>query len=216
MKKLVTVLVILTITMFTFGSNAYADYYSDYVTLRYGMRNINVKQLQDDLKSLGYFNNNSTGYFGSLTNQSVIKFQKDNGLTVDGIVGHQTAREIKVDKVIKLANSYQGVPYTWGGTSPSGFDCSGFTHYVFLQNGITIPRTSAAQYNSGTWVQKSQLKQGDLVFFTTYKAGASHVGIYIGNGKFIHASSGAGKIVISDMSNTYYKSHYVGAKRVIY
>jgi len=216
MKKLVTILVILTITIFAFGSNVYADYYSDYITLRYGMRSNDVKRLQDDLKSLGYFNNNSTGYFGSLTNQSVIKYQKDNGLSVDGIVGHQTAKEIKVDKVIKLAKSYQGVPYTWGGTSPSGFDCSGFTHYVFLQNGITIPRTSAAQYNSGTWVHKSQLKPGDLVFFTTYKAGASHVGIYIGNNKFIHASSGAGKIVVSDMDNTYYKSHYVGAKRVIY
>jgi cell wall-associated NlpC family hydrolase len=117
--------------------------------------------------------------------------------------------------VLQTAKQYQGVPYVWGGTSPSGFDCSGFTHYVFLKNGIVIPRVAKDQYKNGTWVSKSQLKPGDLVFFSTYTPGASHVGIYLGSNKFIHASSGAGKITISDLSNSYYVKHYLGAKRII-
>ncbi|MDF2522585.1 MAG: cell wall-associated hydrolase, invasion-associated protein, partial [Clostridiales bacterium] len=146
----------------------------------------------------------------------VISFQKNNNLTADGVVGKSTARELKVDTVIKTAKQYQGVPYVWGGASPSGFDCSGFTQYVFAKNEITLPRTAALQYNTGTWVDKDKLLPGDLVFFTTYKPGPSHVGIYIGNGQFIHASSGAGQIIISDLfSNPYYNSHYIGAKRII-
>lgn len=89
------------------------------------------------------------------------------------------------------------------------------THYVFLKNDIIIPRVSADQYYTGTWVNRNELQIGDMVFFTTYKAGPSHVGIYIGNNKFIHASSGAGKITISDLNNLYYLQHYIGAKRVI-
>lgn len=194
---------------------AHADYYSDRTTLYTGMRNSEVTNLQNDLKALGYFSYTSTGYFGTLTKQAVMKFQADNGLYVDGIVGRNTSREIKVDKVLKTAKKYLGVPYVWGGTSPSGFDCSGFTHYALLQNGVIVPRTTELQYNSGTAVSKSNLRPGDLVFFTTYKAGPSHVGIYLGDNQFIHASSGAGKIVISDIRNTYYAQRYIGARRVM-
>lgn len=215
MKKLVTLLIVISTVLLVFTSNVSADYYSEYKTLRYGNRNNDVYALQKDLNWLGYGNYNPTGYFGSMTYNSVVNFQRRWGLSVDGIVGHQTAREIKVSKVLKMAKSYQGVPYAWGGQSPSGFDCSGFVHYVLLKNGITVPRTSADQYYAGTWVNKSQLRRGDLVFFTTYKPGPSHVGIYLGGGKFIHTSSGAGKVVISDLDNSYYKSHYIGAKRVI-
>ncbi len=215
MKKKVIAALVTLVFVFSSLSAVYAGYYTEGITLKYGMNNSNVKDLQNDLKKLGYFSYSPTGYFGSLTKQSVLSYQKSNGLVADGIVGRWTAREIKVDTIIATAKQYLGVPYVWGGVSPSGFDCSGFTHYVFLKNDIIIQRTSKAQYNEGDWVQRSQLRPGDLVFFTTYAPGPSHVGIYLGGGKFIHASSGAGKIIISDLGNTYYSSHYIGAKRAL-
>ena len=117
--------------------------------------------------------------------------------------------------VITSAKQYMGVPYVWGGSTPSGFDCSGFTQYVMKQNGITIPRTAAEQFATGTAVDKSALKIGDLVFFTTYKAGASHVGFYMGNGQFIHASSAGSKVTISSLDEKYYTEKYIGARRYI-
>ena len=206
---------VLIMSLMMYTNTAFADYYTDRVTLRYGMRNAEVTNLQKDLKALGYFNSTPTGYFGSITASAVKAFQWNNGLAADGVVGRNTAREIKRDKIINMAKSFQGVPYVWGGTSPSGFDCSGFTHYVFLKNDITIPRTSSNQYyNAGSWVQKSNLLPGDLVFFTTYKSGPSHVGIYLGNNKFIHASSSKG-VTISDLNSSYYAQRYIGAKRVL-
>ena len=121
----------------------------------------------------------------------------------------------KADQIIATAKQYLGVPYVWGGTSPSGFDCSGLVYYTFRQHGIYLNRTAATQYQHGVYVSKSNLQPGDLVFFqNTYKAGISHVGIYVGNGQFIHASSSQG-VTISYLSNSYWASHYYGARRVI-
>ncbi len=121
----------------------------------------------------------------------------------------------KADAIIATAKKYIGVPYLWAGTTPKGFDCSGFVQYVFKQHGISLNRTAETQYKHGTYVSKSNLKPGDLVFFqNTYKAGISHVGIYIGDGKFIHASSSKG-ITISNLSSSYYASHYYGARRIL-
>jgi cell wall-associated NlpC family hydrolase len=117
--------------------------------------------------------------------------------------------------LIDTAKKYMGVPYVWGGTTTDGFDCSGFTQYVMKQNGITIPRTAAEQYATGTAVDKSNLRVGDLVFFTTYKEGASHVGFYMGDGKFIHASSANEQVTISNLGDTYYTEHYIGSRRYI-
>lgn len=121
----------------------------------------------------------------------------------------------KADSIIATAKKYIGVPYLWGGSTPSGFDCSGFVQYVFKAHGISLNRTCETQYKHGTYVSKSNLKPGDLVFFqNTYKSGISHVGIYIGNGQFIHASSSKG-VVISNLSSSYYVSHYYGARRIL-
>lgn len=216
MKKWITALIVVIFTMIMMPNIAQANYYSEHKTLYYGMSSYEVQNLQNDLKYLGYINiTNTTTYFGSITRYAVKAFQYNNGLTIDGIVGPQTSRMIKAKRVTKAAKSYVGVPYAWGGSSPSGFDCSGFTNYVLGQNGIAIPRVSADQYYSGKWVNKSQLLPGDLVFFTTYKPGPSHVGIYIGNNQFVHASSGAGKITTSDLANPYYAQRYLGARRVI-
>lgn len=113
-----------------------------------------------------------------------------------------------VDKALSLA----GVPYVFGGSSRSGFDCSGYTQYVFKASGISLPRTSVSQFNVGSSVSRDQLQSGDLVFFTTYAAGASHVGIYIGGGNFVHASNSG--VRTTSLSDSYYANRYVGARRV--
>jgi len=116
--------------------------------------------------------------------------------------------------IIATAKKYIGVPYVWGGSTPSGFDCSGFVQYVFKAHGIQLPRTSKQQYGVGTYVSKSNLKAGDLIFFDTEGNGVSHLGIYIGNNQFIHASSSKG-VIITSLSNTYWAPRYYGAKRIL-
>ena len=116
--------------------------------------------------------------------------------------------------IIATAKEYIGVPYVWGGSTPSGFDCSGFVQYVFNAHGISLPRTSKQQYGVGTYVSKANLKAGDLVFFDTEGSGISHLGIYIGNNQFVHASSSKG-VTITSLSNTYWAPRYYGAKRVL-
>lgn len=119
------------------------------------------------------------------------------------------------DSVIASAKKYLGVRYVFGGTTPAGFDCSGFLRYVFNENGMSLPRTASEQYKVGTSVAKSQLKKGDLVFFQTYKRGASHSGIYLGDGKFISATSSKGVSIASINDPYYWGSRYLGAKRVL-
>ncbi|GER68760.1 putative peptidoglycan endopeptidase LytE [Weizmannia acidilactici] len=114
-------------------------------------------------------------------------------------------------KVVSIAESLIGTPYVWGGSSPSGFDCSGFIYYVFNKAGYSISRLSAAGYYNRAYYVSSP-KPGDLVFFeNTYKAGISHVGIYIGNGRFIQAGSDV--VTVSSLSNSYWKAHFDGYKR---
>lgn len=118
------------------------------------------------------------------------------------------------DEVITTAKQYIGVPYRWGGETTKGFDCSGFLNFVFIKHGIDLPRTVAEIYKVGTVVSKSNLKKGDIIFFQTYKKGASHAGIYLGDGNFIHAGSSTG-VTISNMNSSYWKPKYVGAKRLL-
>ncbi len=119
-------------------------------------------------------------------------------------------------QIVNYAYNFLGVSYVWGGTTPSGFDCSGYTQYVMRQFGYTINRTAAQQLSNGYSVSKSQLQPGDLVFFAnTYASNeaATHVGIYVGDGYFIHAASGGVKVTA--LSDSYYASRYVGARRII-
>lgn len=117
----------------------------------------------------------------------------------------------KMDTVISKTI---GISYKTGGTTTAGFDCSGYTRYVFTKLGLSLPRTSQAQYKVGSSVSRSELRSGDLVFFNTTGRGVSHVGIYVGNGKFANSSSSHG-VTISSLSQSYWASRYVGAKRVM-
>lgn len=115
--------------------------------------------------------------------------------------------------IVKTAEKYLKTPYRFGGETPKGFDCSGFVKYVYGQHGIKLPRTADVQFQKGKRVDRTSLKPGDLVFFTTYAPGASHVGIYYGGGKFIHASSSRG-VMISRLDENYWKPRYLGARRI--
>lgn len=121
----------------------------------------------------------------------------------------------KVGALLQTARSYIGVPYQFGGTTPKAFDCSGYLQYVFAKNGINIPRTADEQYKLGLRTQSSrQLVPGDLVFFTTYEAGASHCGIYLGEDKFIHASSSKG-VRVDTLKDSYWAPRYLGGKHIV-
>lgn len=115
---------------------------------------------------------------------------------------------------VRRAMGYLGARYRYGGSSSRGFDCSGFTAYIYRQHGIHLPHNSAAQYRVGKPVSRSDLKPGDLVFFRTRGRRISHVGIYIGNGKFVHASSARGRVRVDTLNSGYYHQRYVGARRI--
>ncbi len=119
--------------------------------------------------------------------------------------------------VVQAAYAFRGTRYVMGGTSRSGFDCSGFTRYILsATGGVDLPRTATEQYYHGARISSDQLQPGDLVFFkNTYKRGISHVGIYAGQGKFIHAANAHKGVRMDNLSDRYYQSHYAGARRVL-
>lgn len=146
----------------------------------------------------------------------------------------------KGDKVLSEAQKYLNIPYVWGGTTLNGMDCSGFTLYVYKQLGVILPRVSAEQSKYGVLVSRHELRPGDLLFFDTRNSRDSnsiktpaqemlyaievennfkpnlttHVGIYVGNGIMIHASSGDGYITYADLNTNYYKNRFLNARRI--
>ena len=158
--------------------------------------------------------NGKTGYVDSSYLQSTVPGSNGNNAN-----NNNNTVSTKANEVIAYAKTLLGKPYVWGAQGPNSFDCSGFTYYVFKNKaGIVLPRTSSAQSKYGTYVSKSNLKAGDLVFFDTNGANdgnVSHVGMYIGNGQMIHASYGQKKIVIANFNDSYYQNAYVNARRVL-
>lgn len=118
-----------------------------------------------------------------------------------------------LQKASSIAKSYLGTPYRWGGTTPSAFDCSGFTRYVYSKLGVKLPRTARAQYKVGKPVKSGSWKTGDLVFFNMNKGYVSHVGMYLGARLFIHASNPRTGVRMDNLSTGTYKKCYVGARR---
>ena len=111
--------------------------------------------------------------------------------------------------VVEIARKHLGAPYRWGGSSPEGFDCSGFVQYVYAQVGVSLPHNAAKQYILGVAVSRDRLQPGDLVFFD----GLRHNGIYVGNGRFIHARSSGKRVTISTLDESWYAERWVGARR---
>lgn len=116
-------------------------------------------------------------------------------------------------RIRKLALKYLGTPYRWGGTTPAAFDCSGFTRYVYNALGVRLPRTAREQFKTGKPVCVAELKAGDLLFFDMMKGYISHVGMYLGGGRFIHASNPSSGVKISNINDRSYKRCFVGARR---
>jgi cell wall-associated NlpC family hydrolase len=122
-------------------------------------------------------------------------------------------------RVLRNADAYVGVPYVWGGNTPKGFDCSGFTKYIFAKSGITLPRTSREQVRAGSAVAPDfrSLRPGDLMLFAEPGEAISHVAIYVGNGRIIHSSSSNGGVGYTDLNNggDWFVAYFVAARRVL-
>ncbi|MDP4177215.1 MAG: C40 family peptidase [Bacillota bacterium] len=129
-------------------------------------------------------------------------------------LGADTASSGSGTKVVSYAFKYLGSPYVWGAAGPRAFDCSGFTMYVYSAFGIGLDHYTGSQFGEGQPVSRGNLAPGDLVFFNTYGS-ISHVGIYIGDGNFIHAANSNSGVIVSSLSDGYYSARYAGARRMI-
>jgi len=138
--------------------------------------------------------------------------QDADSLLLQGTVGETfaAAPPARYGGVVGIAMQYLGVPYVWGGASPSGFDCSGFIMYVYAQMGVSLPHHAASQYSAGSPVSRDALEPGDLVFFN----GLGHAGIYIGGGQFIHSPHTGDVVKISSLSDSWYAATWFGARRL--
>ena|GEM_PF-5018381 len=147
----------------------------------------------------------SSARSSSLRSSSTSSRSSDSASVESGVSGLTIA---------KYALDYVGRPYTWGGASPAGFDCSGLVQYVYGHFGIVVPRTSYQQFQIGRSVTWTNLLPGDLVFFTTDHPGASHVAIYIGNGLMVQALNPSTGVIVSHLHDPYYRQRFIGARRL--
>ena len=209
--------------------------------LKEGMSGEDVRLLQERLKVLGFLIiEECTDYYGPMTKKAVADFQRDYGIQVDGMAGPETIKTINMalkniidsplmkssrsgssvnnlrQNIAETARKYIGTKYRYGANGPDAFDCSGFVQYVYSQFGIELPRSSSAQAGVGTKISKDELQVGDIVVFSnTYRSGPSHTGIYLGNNKFIHASTSKKGVIISDLNSNYYRKHFSYGRRVL-
>jgi len=155
--------------------------------------------------------------FESTATRRVVIAGLGAGLALAIAGGSSSVRAASGSDLAKFALRFEGKPYVWAGDSPrSGFDCSGLTMYCVRKVfGMDITHSVKLQWDYGTAVSQSALESGDLVFFkNTYERGLSHVGIYIGRGKFVHAENERTGVVVTPLDSTYYTEHYKGARRL--
>ena len=204
-----------------------ALFFSLFLVVGIGDRGDEVLAVQKQLVAKGFSVGDLDGRFGLKTENAVKSFQYENKLEMTGELDKASYLLLMnqklpdrfsgsgnislVRRLVSSAMSFLGVPYVFGGVSPSGFDCSGFIQYVFASAGIVLPRMADEQYFATVRVDRP--REGDLVFFETYCPGVSHVGMYLGRNEFIHASSNHG-ISVSSLDSEYWGSRYVGAGRV--
>lgn len=170
-------------------------------------------------KAIGSIPSVSGGSVGSAANSgsatgSSVGSALSSGSASGGSWGNTTV-SVSGSDILAEAQKYLGIHYVYGGASPAGFDCSGFVYYVLKQVGISAYRTPADQYRQGTYIEKSDLQVGDIVFFAgTAASGISHVGIYAGGGQFIHSPNSRSSVSYSDLTSGYWAEHYYGARRM--
>jgi peptidoglycan DL-endopeptidase CwlO len=194
-------------------------------TLQEGDAGDRVFAVQLRLIDLGYNVPKATGTYDERTLRAVTTFQKEARLSQTGAVDEITWHFLMdygkggsygkkdVVRLLNIAMRFGGVPYVWGGETPVGFDCSGFVQYVFGQIGVNLPRTADVQFELGRKILQPDLQPGDLVFFETYEPGASHDGIFVGDGRFIAANSGTG-VAVASLADPYWSTRYLGARRL--
>lgn len=201
--------------------------------LKVGSSGEAVQTLQLQLKKLGFFSGTGTGYYGSVTREAVIAFQRANGLSADGIAGPATRKKAfsnntasapniattSAAAIADIALKQIDKPYALGGNGPSRYDCSGLAYYAMTNAGYKVPRYSASAYSDmSSWSKISKtgsLQKGDLVFFRSDTSSyISHMGIYTGDGQFVHASSGQNRVMVSSINNVYWARNFVLARRV--
>ncbi len=196
--------------------------------MQVGDRGDEVLAVQEKLSQMGFVVGSIDGVYGDVTAEAVKMLQKEKKLPVDGKISPELFKTLigrdlpvsrgpsmaMVRRLIETGFRHLGVPYWFGGTTPRGFDCSGFTRYVFANIGISLPRMADSQFSVGRPVSAERLQPGDLVFFETYEPGPSHVGIYFGNGQFISATSSRG-VAVADVFGNYWGERYLGARRVL-
>lgn len=185
-------------------------------TLKPETTDSDVQDLQTILKDKGYFTfHKTTDYYGTYTTSAVKKLQEDKGLHVDGVAGNSVFKALGIfskQAIVDEAEKHVGTPYVWGGDSTDGFDCSGYLNYIFDHAAnIDLPRVVKDIHKEGKAVDSPQV--GDIVFFDIEGNGnLSHAGLYVGDGKFMHASSSKG-VTTSDLDSSYWSPKYEGAKR---
>lgn len=178
-----------------------ASYEADTITYLYNGERINVTGVSGEWYKVIY-----KDYTGYVYSDYVTIPEKASGTSSSCSIGQS---------IVDWAMEFLGTGYVYGGSSPSGFDCSGFTYYLFNNSGYKISRTASSQWYDGEEVSKDELQVGDLVFFSSDTSNdIEHVGIYIGDGQFIHSSSSGGRVRINSIYDYYYSNNWYGAVRV--
>lgn len=212
----------ISIFYIVYASNSFAFIDSSGRVVQKKIRHSCNEALNQNIKEYSY-----QAFYTDLQKEKIAALQaqmanvRENGLNAKQAkktqVG-QTYCNADIDTITQNAKQFKGGKYVWGGTRPSGFDCSGYVQYIYNKHGINLPRTAYGQFKSGKNIDKSSIRAGDLLFFLTDKSRGipvTHVGIYLGNGEFIHAASKDRGIIVSPLNCGSYANCFVGARRML-